>query len=52
MVATRWASDPLSYGSYSSVAVGSAGPEDYDAMAADVGRRCARPDCLSVTRIL
>ncbi len=37
-VATRWGSDPLSFGSYSSVAVGSSG-EDYVTMAQDVGGR-------------
>jgi monoamine oxidase len=34
-VATRWASDPLACGSYSSVAVGATG-DDYDTMAQDV----------------
>jgi lysine-specific histone demethylase 1 len=38
-VMTRWASDPMTYGSYSSVAVGSAGPADYAAMARPVGDR-------------
>ncbi|KAF5835288.1 flavin-containing amine oxidoreductase-domain containing protein [Dunaliella salina] len=33
---TRWASDPLSFGSYSSVAVGSSGADDYDTMAQSV----------------
>jgi len=37
-VATRWASDPLSYGSYSSVAVGATG-DDYEALARDVAGR-------------
>jgi hypothetical protein len=36
---TRWASDDMTYGSYSSVAVGSAGPADYAAMARPVGDR-------------
>lgn len=36
---TRWASDPMAYGSYSSVVVGSAGPADYEAMARPVGDR-------------
>ena len=35
---TRWDSDPLCYGSYSSIVVGST-PEDYDAMAASVDRK-------------
>jgi monoamine oxidase len=38
-VVTRWASDPLCYGSYSHLAVGSRGPEDYDIMAESVGGR-------------
>jgi lysine-specific histone demethylase 1 len=36
---TRWASDPMAYGSYSSVAVGSGGPADYEVMARPVGGR-------------
>eukprot|EP00798_Chlamydomonas_sp_ICE-L_P008635 gene8635-34083_t len=38
-VCTRWASDPMSYGSYSSISVGSLGAEDYDNLAASVGGR-------------
>jgi lysine-specific histone demethylase 1 len=38
-VVTCWASDPMAYGSYSSVVVGSAGPADYEAMARPVGDR-------------
>ncbi len=37
-MATRWAADPLSFGSYSSVAVGASG-DDYVTMAQDVGGR-------------
>lgn len=36
---TRWASNPMAYGSYSSVAVGSAGAADYDAMSQPLGGR-------------
>ncbi|MEW5303197.1 MAG: hypothetical protein WDW36_005913 [Sanguina aurantia] len=36
---TRWASDPFSYGSYSSMSVGSRGAEDYATMAEPVGER-------------
>jgi len=36
---TRWASDPMSFGSYSSVAVGSHGADDYDALAKSVKGR-------------
>lgn len=38
-VVTRWGSDPMAYGSYSSVAVGSANPADYEVMAHSVGGR-------------
>lgn len=38
-VATRWASDPMSYGSYSSMAVGGQGADDYDALARDIDNR-------------
>jgi len=38
-VCTRWGSDPMAYGSYSSLCVGSAGGEDYDAVADSVGGR-------------
>lgn len=38
-VVTRWGSDPMAYGSYSSVAVGSANPADYEVMARPVGGR-------------
>ncbi|WIA32039.1 hypothetical protein OEZ86_002891 [Tetradesmus obliquus] len=38
-VCTRWASDPMCYGSYSSVAVGSSGAADYDALAQPLGDR-------------
>ncbi|KAG1663128.1 hypothetical protein FOA52_000650 [Chlamydomonas sp. UWO 241] len=37
--ATRWGSDPMSYGSYSSVAVGSVGGDDYDTIAEPVAGR-------------
>ncbi|KAL6764103.1 flavin-containing amine oxidoreductase-domain containing protein [Haematococcus lacustris] len=37
-VGTRWAADPMCYGSYSSVAVGATG-EDYDTLAMDVRGR-------------
>ncbi len=36
---TRWGEDPLVYGSYSSVGVGSQGTEDYDIMAESIGDR-------------
>lgn len=36
-VCTRWGSDPMSYGSYSSCSVGSLGPDDYDIMAEPLG---------------
>ncbi|KAK9844949.1 hypothetical protein WJX74_008996 [Apatococcus lobatus] len=36
---TRWSQDPMAYGSYSSVAVGSLGGEDYDIMAESIGSR-------------
>ncbi|KAL0034074.1 hypothetical protein WJX79_007286 [Trebouxia sp. C0005] len=36
---TRWGEDPLVYGSYSSVGVGSQGTEDYDIMAESIGER-------------
>ncbi|KAK9868387.1 hypothetical protein WJX84_004093 [Apatococcus fuscideae] len=36
---TRWNQDPMAYGSYSSVAVGSLGGEDYDIMAESLGSR-------------
>ncbi len=39
VVVTRWASDPLCYGSYSHLALGSRGPEDYDIMAESIGGR-------------
>jgi hypothetical protein len=38
-VCTRWASDPMCYGSYSSVAVGSSGAADYEALAQPLGDR-------------
>lgn len=38
-VCTRWGSDPMARGSYSSLCVGSAGGEDYDAVADSVGGR-------------
>lgn len=38
-VCTRWGSDPMARGSYSSLCVGSLGGEDYDAMADSVGGR-------------
>eukprot|EP00879_Flechtneria_rotunda_P010703 GHRR01011185.1.p1 GENE.GHRR01011185.1~~GHRR01011185.1.p1 ORF type:complete len:666 (+),score=276.42 GHRR01011185.1:1382-3379(+) len=38
-VCTHWGSDPLFCGSYSSVAVGSSGATDYDAMAKPLGNR-------------
>ncbi|KAJ7981691.1 Lysine-specific histone demethylase 1-like protein [Quillaja saponaria] len=37
-ICTRWGSDPLSYGSYSNVSVGSSG-SDYDILAESVGNR-------------
>lgn len=36
-VVTRWGADRMSYGSYSSVKVGSLGAEDYRTMAENVG---------------
>jgi monoamine oxidase len=36
---TRWGSDPMAYGAYSSLPVGSHGGEDYDIMAKSVGGR-------------
>ncbi len=36
-VVTRWGADPMSYGSYSSVKVGSLGAEDYRVVAEHVG---------------
>ena len=36
---TRWNQDPMAYGSYSSVAVGSLGGEDYDIMAESLDSR-------------
>lgn len=36
---TKWGSDPMVYGSYSSVAVGSAGAADYEALAKPLGHR-------------
>jgi hypothetical protein len=36
-VCTRWGCDPMAYGSYSSVAVGSAGAADYEALATPLG---------------
>ncbi|GMH38451.1 hypothetical protein BSKO_06335 [Bryopsis sp. KO-2023] len=39
VVCTRWGKDPLSFGSYSSVSVGSPGAEDYDIMAESEGNR-------------
>ena len=36
VVCTRWGSDPLARGSYSSVAVGALGGEEYDAIAEQV----------------
>lgn len=38
-VLTRWASDPMTYGSYSSVGVGSTGPADYEVMSRPLGSR-------------
>lgn len=38
-VTTRWASNPMAYGSYSSIAVGSAGPSDYEALSRPLGKR-------------
>eukprot|EP00803_Ostreobium_quekettii_P008758 evm.model.scf_1598.1 EVM.evm.TU.scf_1598.1 scf_1598:7177-9675(+) len=38
-VCTRWGRDDLTFGSYSSVAVGSNGREDYDIMAESIGGR-------------
>jgi hypothetical protein len=38
-VCTRWGSDPFTFGSYSSVAVGSEGPLDYDIMAEPLANR-------------
>lgn len=39
VVTTRWGSDPFAYGSYSSMAVGTKGGEDYDVMAESVAGR-------------
>jgi len=36
---TRWGSDPMAYGAYSSLPIGSHGGEDYDIMAKSVGNR-------------
>jgi lysine-specific histone demethylase 1 len=36
---TRWSADPMCWGSYSSVAVGSPGAPDYDALAQPLGGR-------------
>lgn len=36
---TRWGSDEMAYGSYSSMAVGALGGEDYDVLAENVGGR-------------
>ena len=36
---TRWGADPMAYGSYSSVAVGGLGGEDYDVLAESLGGR-------------
>lgn len=33
VVCTRWGQDPMAYGSYSSLCLGSLGGEDYDMMA-------------------
>eukprot|EP00775_Hariotina_reticulata_P006150 gene6150-6387_t len=38
-VCTHWGRDPMAYGSYSSVAVGSSGAADYEAMATPLGHR-------------
>lgn len=38
-VVTAWGKDPMSYGSYSSMAVGCLGGEDYDIMAENLGGR-------------
>lgn len=38
-VCTRWGKDPLARGSYSSVAVGALGAEDYDIIAESIGGR-------------
>jgi hypothetical protein len=39
VVVTRWGSDPMAYGSYSSVAVGALGGEEYDILGESVGGR-------------
>lgn len=39
VVCTRWGSDPMAYGSYSSIAVGALGGEEYDALAENLGGR-------------
>ncbi|KAK9814743.1 hypothetical protein WJX72_010741 [[Myrmecia] bisecta] len=36
---TRWGQDPMAYGSYSSIAVGALGGEDYDVLAENIGGR-------------
>lgn len=36
-VVTRWSGNPMAYGSYSSVGVGSTGCHDYEAMAKPLG---------------
>ena len=38
-IVTRWGSDPMARGAYSSLSVGSRGGEDYDIMAENVGSR-------------
>ncbi len=39
IVTTRWGSDPMAYGAYSSMPVGTRGGEDYDTLAESVGGR-------------
>lgn len=39
VVCTRWGSDPMAYGSYSSIAVGALGGEEYDILAENLGGR-------------
>lgn len=39
VMVTRWGNDPYAYGSYSSMALGTRGGEDYDTLAESVGGR-------------